>query len=84
MQRGRASGQTGTAARGAGTLGPAPLQRVAPPPPPGHRAPARRACPARLAYPQATGRSHTWTNIEGHACGAYKDEAESKASEAQR
>eukprot|EP00887_Chlorella_sp_A99_P003167 scaffold9.g3167.t1 len=33
---------------------------------------------------QATGRSHTWTNIEGHACGAYKDEAESKASEAQR
>lgn len=33
---------------------------------------------------QATGRAHTWTSIEGHACGGYKEEAESKASQAQR
>ncbi|PSC75216.1 putative E3 ubiquitin-ligase ARI1 isoform X2 isoform A [Micractinium conductrix] len=33
---------------------------------------------------QATGRAHTWTNIEGHSCGAYKDEAEARATEAQR
>lgn len=33
---------------------------------------------------QATGRAHTWTNIEGHSCGAYKDEAEERASDAER
>ena len=33
---------------------------------------------------QATGRAHTWTNIEGHSCGAYKEEAEARANEAQR
>ena len=33
---------------------------------------------------QGTGRAHTWTNIEGHSCGAYKEEAEARASEAQR
>lgn len=33
---------------------------------------------------QATGRAHTWTSIEGHSCGAYKEEAEARANEAQR
>ncbi|KAI3429520.1 hypothetical protein D9Q98_005609 [Chlorella vulgaris] len=33
---------------------------------------------------QGTGRQHTWTNIEGHSCGAYKEEAEARADEAQR
>lgn len=33
---------------------------------------------------QATGRAHTWTAIEGHSCGAYKEEAEARANEAQR
>lgn len=33
---------------------------------------------------QATGRAHTWTNIEGHSCGAYKEEAEARANEASR
>jgi ariadne-1 len=33
---------------------------------------------------RGTGRAHTWTAIEGHACGAYRGEAESRASGAQR
>jgi len=33
---------------------------------------------------KATGRAHTWSNIEGHSCGAYKEEMESKATAAQR
>lgn len=26
----------------------------------------------------ATGRAHTWSNIENHSCGRYKDEAEER------
>jgi hypothetical protein len=33
---------------------------------------------------QATGREHTWTTIAGHSCGAYKDDADKRADEAQR
>ena len=33
---------------------------------------------------QATGREHTWTSIAGHSCGAYKDDADKRANEAQR
>ncbi|KAK9806532.1 hypothetical protein WJX73_007969 [Symbiochloris irregularis] len=33
---------------------------------------------------QGTGVRHTWTNIEGHTCGKYKDDAEAKISEAAR
>lgn len=33
---------------------------------------------------QATGRAHDWTTIYGHSCGAYKEKAEAKASDAQR
>lgn len=32
----------------------------------------------------ATGRAHTWTNIEGHSCGRWKDEAEKRAAESDR
>lgn len=28
----------------------------------------------------ATGRAHTWTSIENHSCGRYKDEAEERVS----
>lgn len=33
---------------------------------------------------QATGRAHDWYSISGHSCGAYKDEAESRANEGER
>lgn len=33
---------------------------------------------------QGTGRAHTWTSIEGHSCGAYREAAETRANEAQR
>ena len=32
----------------------------------------------------ATGISHTWTNIQGHSCGRFKDEAELRAESAAR
>eukprot|EP00271_Cylindrocystis_brebissonii_P008378 TRINITY_DN2258_c0_g1_i4.p1 TRINITY_DN2258_c0_g1~~TRINITY_DN2258_c0_g1_i4.p1 ORF type:complete len:701 (-),score=209.59 TRINITY_DN2258_c0_g1_i4:1181-3283(-) len=32
----------------------------------------------------ATGRDHTWTAIQGHACGSYKEEKERAAEQAQR
>ncbi|CAL8462233.1 g1764 [Coccomyxa elongata] len=32
----------------------------------------------------ATGTSHTWTEISGHSCGRYKDEADRRIDEAQR
>lgn len=32
----------------------------------------------------ATGRAHTWTSIADHSCGRFKDEAEEKASTAQK
>ena len=32
----------------------------------------------------ATGMSHTWTEISGHSCGRYKDEADRRIDEAQR
>lgn len=32
----------------------------------------------------ATGTSHTWTEISGHSCGRYKEEADRKIDEAQR
>ncbi len=31
---------------------------------------------------EATGRTHTWQNIEGHQCGRYRDEFQAKADEA--
>lgn len=31
---------------------------------------------------QATGRAHTWTTIEGHTCGSFKEEAEAKEKSA--
>ena len=33
---------------------------------------------------QATGRAHNWTVIQGHSCGAYKEEAENRQNEGQR
>ncbi|KAG7666760.1 hypothetical protein Ndes2526B_g04760 [Nannochloris sp. 'desiccata'] len=33
---------------------------------------------------QATGRAHDWNSIQGHSCGAYKEEAENRANEGQR
>ena len=32
----------------------------------------------------ATGRAHTWTNIEGHACGRFKEDADKRVDDAQR
>lgn len=32
----------------------------------------------------ATGREHTWTNIEGHSCGRYKEDREQEAARAER
>jgi ariadne-1 len=33
---------------------------------------------------QATGSAHDWHNIQGHSCGAYKEEAENRVNEGQR
>jgi ariadne-1 len=33
---------------------------------------------------QATGRAHDWNTIQGHSCGAYKEEAEARVNEGQR
>jgi len=33
---------------------------------------------------QATGRGHTWHEIHGHSCGAYKEEAENRMKEGER
>ncbi|KAK9074034.1 hypothetical protein SSX86_006629 [Deinandra increscens subsp. villosa] len=32
----------------------------------------------------ATGRNHTWTSIEGHSCGRYKEDCEKKSERAKR
>jgi len=45
-------------------------------------------CPCGQAFcwlcGKSTGRAHDWNNIQGHSCGAFREEAESKATESQR